>query len=133
MQQTIWWEKNEIAYIWTQDHFRGTRTMGAVRSNGTNVSLPNCDLHHLEYVRFATTTLPQVNPDLECTRKIVDDAWTATIESQKFAGTPKKVKEAALAQVSLILIDGVQSAEQEAGEEWKGESILENAQLRRVR
>jgi len=83
------------------DHFRGTRTLGAAQINGTNISLPNCDLERLDYVKFATTTLPEVNPNIECTREIVDGAWVATIESQKFRPTPRKVKDAALAQVSL--------------------------------
>ena len=75
--------------------------MGTVRINRTTISLPNCDLEHLEYVKFATSTLPQVNPNLDWTRELVDGAWAATIESQKFNATPKKVKEAALAQVSV--------------------------------
>lgn len=83
--------------------------MGGLRINGTDVSLPNCALEHLEYVKFATTTLPQVNPTLECTRDIVDGAWTATIESQKFVNAPRKVKEAALAQVSIYILAAVRS------------------------
>ena len=83
------------------DPFRGTRTMRVAQIDGTGVSLPNCDLERLDYMRFAMTTLPEVNPDLECTREIVDGAWIETIESQKFRSAPRKVKDAALAQVSV--------------------------------
>jgi len=107
------------------DPFRGTRTLGIAIIDGANVSLPNCDLGRLDYVKFAMTTLPAVNPNLECTREIVDGAWIATIESQKFGSTPKKVKDAALAQVSVRLWWARPLAELKTGEDCKGQSVLE--------
>lgn len=110
--------------------------MGTVRIDGRFVSLPNCDRRHLEYVRFATITLPQVNPNLECTREIVDGAWIATIESQKFNRTPRKVKDAALAQVSVSDPDGRRGAAEsmkqaktaKADQYWKGRRRNENVE-----
>lgn len=108
--------------------------MGTVRIDGRYVSLPNWDLEHLEYVRFATTTLLQVNPNLECTREVVDGAWIATIESQKFKRTPRKVKDAALAQVSVSDPDDrrgaaestIQAKTARVVQYWKGRRPNEN-------
>ena len=71
---------------------------------GTKVSLPICDgeLIKFDYIQFASTLLPRVNPDLTCTKEIVDEAWIMTIErSPAFKGVPIRVKKIALAKVSL--------------------------------